>query len=55
MEKNGRAKIRWVFKVLRSGVVPVVTGALGAVNPPPNMEDRLQQIPGTPSEISVQH
>ena len=33
-------------------VVPVVIGALGAVTP--KLEEWLQQIPGTTSELSVQ-
>ena len=39
----------WKVKVK---VVPVVIGALGAVTP--KLEERLQQIPGTTSELSVQ-
>ncbi|KAF7652030.1 hypothetical protein LDENG_00102420 [Lucifuga dentata] len=36
----------------KSKVVPVVIGALGAVNP--KLEEWLQEIPGTTSEVSVQ-
>ena len=39
----------WKVKVK---VVLVVIGALGAVTP--KLEERLQQIPGTTSELSVQ-
>ena len=39
----------WKMKVK---VVPVVIGALGVVAP--KLEDWLQQIPGTTSELSVQ-
>lgn len=37
---------------VKASVVPVVIGALGAVTP--KLEGWLQQIPGTPSETSVQ-
>ena len=37
---------------MKATVVPVVIGALGAVTP--KFEEGLQQIPGTPSELSVQ-
>ena len=39
----------WKVKAI---VVPVVRGALGAVTP--KLEEWLQQIPGTTSELSVQ-
>ena len=37
---------------MKAVVVPIVTGALGAVTP--KLEWWLQQIPGTTTEISVQ-
>ena len=37
---------------VKTKVVPVVTGALGAVTP--KLEEWLRQIPGTTSELSVQ-
>ena len=37
---------------VKAKVVPVVIGALGAVTP--KLEEWLQQIPGTTSELSVQ-
>ena len=42
-------KRMWKVKVK---VVPVVIAALGALTP--KLEERLQQIPGTTSELSVQ-
>ena len=37
---------------VKAKVVPVVVGALGAVTP--KVGEGLQQIPGTPSELSIQ-
>ena len=46
---KGELERTWKVK---AKVVPVVIGARGAVTP--KLEERLQQIPGTTSELSVQ-
>ncbi|KAF7648062.1 hypothetical protein LDENG_00162600 [Lucifuga dentata] len=46
-----KEELEWTWKV-KSKVVPVVIGALGAVAP--NLGEWLQEIPGTTSEVSVQ-
>ncbi|KAF7665893.1 hypothetical protein LDENG_00129980 [Lucifuga dentata] len=46
-----KEELEWTWKV-KSKVVPVVIGALGAVTP--KLGEWLQEIPGTTSEVSVQ-